>query len=1247
MVDTGDAVQRYWGLWEQGGRPEVGAFLAASGPLAPEQVAEICWIDQRERWRAGEPVAAERYLQLAPALAADAELALELVFGEYLQREARGAAPHLSEFERRFPQFADRLRQQVELHRTLQPPPEPTAPGPTVVELPAWAKVPALPFVPGYELLGELGQGGMSIVYQARQCGLGRLVALKMIRSGHLADAEERARFRSEAAAVAALQHPNVVQIFEIGEADGRPYLALELVAGGNLAQHLAARPQPAAWCAELVETLAGAVQHAHERGIVHRDLKPANVLLVSGGVVSGEWSKTARPQAADRVAPTTHHSPLTTHQPKVTDFGLAKHLAVEAGLTQAGTVLGTPSYMAPEQAAGKTRDVGPAADVYALGAILYECLTGRPPFLGESALETVRQVLYQEPVPPRRLQPAVPLDLDTICLKCLEKEPARRYASAAALADDLRHFLAAEPIHARPVGGPERLWRWARRKPALAAATLLAALALAAVVGLSASLAVAQTRAAEHLRREQARTQTAFEASERQRLELEEIDRSHRRTLRLSAELALDRGLALLHQGDTAAGMLWLARCLEIAPPEADDLRHAARVNLTAWRPQLHPLLWHLEHPEPVFYLALSSDGQVLATASGTGRPESASEVRLWHMKTGKLLTPPLTFPGTVRAVAISADGHTVAAAATREVRVWDGRTGRPRCTPLRVPDTVGVVAVSRDGSLVLTGTTGKQARLWDAATGKPRGPVLTHTGWLTGVAFSPDGKVLVTRGGKRLCLWDAATGALTKTLEHDDYVFCAVFSPDGKLLMTGSHDKHARLWDVPSGALRHALRHPDGVGCGVFSHDGRTLATGSTAKLARLWDVTTGQQLGPSLRHAGTVWALAFRPDDRELVTGNGDGVTCRWDVATGALLALPAPPPRQGKTNRLTSDGRHFLAIGDRSVRVWEVAAGCPLPPELPHAEEVTAAAIGPGGGELVTGTRTGEVRRWRIADGRPLGAALQQRGAVMALAFADDGRALLGAGDGRLWRWSLASGKLLGEPVLLRTECTAAAFLPGGHVLVTGHRDRTAQCWDGLTGAPRGPELASAGKVTAVAFGLGGATVLTGHATGDAHRWDAVTGQASVSFRQTGALSALGVSADGKRVATAGADGHVCLWDAATGDAVGTPVEHRADILALAFSPDGRTLATGGFDRMTRFWDVATGRPLGPPLVHDHAVRVLVFHPDGGRVLTAGQELGVRLWQLPGATTTDTGRLVQEVQQLTGLKLNAAGGVVVRR
>jgi tetratricopeptide (TPR) repeat protein/tRNA A-37 threonylcarbamoyl transferase component Bud32 len=435
-------------------------------------------VEQRERWRRGERVPVESYLERFPSLAGNAEAVLDLIGNEQLLRQEAGETPQLADYLRRFPRWAPQIHVQFEVERaldmeTLSQSAAASAgrPGPAAAGPPAP--------VPGYELLEELGRGGQSVVHKARQVSLNRLVALKQILTGAYAGAAERARFRTEAEAIARLQHPNVVQIYEVGERDGVPFLCLEFVGGGSLAQRLAAGPLPPREAARLVEAVGRAMHAVHQHGIVHRDLKPQNVLLTADGV------------------------------PKVTDFGLAKCLREgAAGNTQSGDVLGTPAYMAPEQAAGKNRAVGPAADVYALGAVLYECLTGRPPFRAPTALETLQQVLAEDPVPPSRLQPKLPRDLETVCRKCLEKEPRKRYGTAQDLADDLGRFLAGEPVRARPAPPWERGLKWARRRPALAALLLVSTLAAVglALGGLwhNARLGAALGRAEEE--REQAR---------------------------------------------------------------------------------------------------------------------------------------------------------------------------------------------------------------------------------------------------------------------------------------------------------------------------------------------------------------------------------------------------------------------------------------------------------------------------------------------------------------------------------------------------------------------------------------------------------------------------------------------------------------------------------------------------------------------------------------------------------------------
>jgi serine/threonine-protein kinase len=423
----------------KGETPRVQDFVPHDAANRPTIAGELTRVDLEYRRKRGLAVSLDAYLTPFPELQQDEELLLDVIEAEYRDRERRGERPDAATYGRQFPHLSARLTARLQ-----QPANAASGAGP-----------PELPNVPGYDVLSVLGEGGMGIVYQARHLKLKRTVALKMIRGGTQVGADDLQRFRTEAEAVARLQHPNVVQILEVGECAGQPFFTLEYCAGGSLDRKLAGTPLPARDAARLAETLARAVAAAHAERIVHRDLKPHNVLLTADGT------------------------------PKVTDFGLAKRLDAGGQQTHSGALVGTPSYMAPEQARGDLKAVGPLADVYALGAILYEMLTGRPPFKAATPIDTAFQVLSDDPVPPRRLQSKTPRDLETICLKCLHKEPARRYAGALELAQDLERFLQGQPIQARPIGLIERSWRLCRQhraKVGLTAAAVL--LVLGTLVG-------------------------------------------------------------------------------------------------------------------------------------------------------------------------------------------------------------------------------------------------------------------------------------------------------------------------------------------------------------------------------------------------------------------------------------------------------------------------------------------------------------------------------------------------------------------------------------------------------------------------------------------------------------------------------------------------------------------------------------------------------------------------------------------
>jgi eukaryotic-like serine/threonine-protein kinase len=538
-----------------------------------------------------------------------------------------------------------------------------------------------LPRITGYEILRVLGAGGMGIVYEARHLRLDRLVALKMIRAGAGARPDDLARFEAEARAVAAIDHPNIIKIFEIGEREGRPYFSLEFLEGGSLAERIAGKPQPIEDAARIVETLARAMNVAHRRGIVHRDIKPANVLLAGDGT------------------------------PKIADFGLVKRLEAESAQTGAGSILGSPSYMAPEQTNGAEK-AGPAADQYALGATLYEMLTGRPPFRGSSILETLDLIRTAEPVAPSQLLARMPRDLETICLKALQKDAARRYADVAAMADDLRRFRAGEPIVARPISGPERAWRWCRRNPAVA--SLLGAVAASLLTGMAGT----SYYAIQAGNREQDALTSARQARE-------EKKRSDRRWYAAEINLA--------HTDLEAGEIASLERRLDVfesREPDAPDLRGFEWYHLRRLcRLEMLTLPGHIV---PIRSVAFSPDGRRLASAGGIyGK---TGEVKVWDVATGREILGLRGHKDLASCVAFSPAGRRLASAnggvrAPGEIKLWDAADGSELfCLPAHATPVRGL-AFSADGRQFASAAGGispggtclpGEVKIWNAADGR-----------------------------------------------------------------------------------------------------------------------------------------------------------------------------------------------------------------------------------------------------------------------------------------------------------------------------------------------------------------------------------------------------------------------------------------------------------------------------------------------------------------------------------------------
>jgi WD40 repeat protein/predicted Ser/Thr protein kinase len=839
----------------------------------------------------------------------------------------------------------------------------------------------AIPAPPGFEILGELGRGGMGVVYKARQRSLNRVVALKMILAGAHAGPQELDRFRLEAEAAAALQHPNIVQVYEVGEFHGLPYMALEFVDGPSLSQKYAGAPQSPRVAAQLVETLARAMHYAHTHGVVHRDLKPANVLLTSDGT------------------------------PKVTDFGLAKRLEAPTKHTQTGAIMGTAGYMAPEQAAGRNKEVGPAADIHALGAILYELLTGRPPFQGPTTLDAILRVLSDDPLPPAQLQPKVPRDLEVICLHCLQKVPQKRYATAQDLAEDLGRFLAGEPIRARPIGPLGRMVKWVRRRPVLAmlAATLVV---LAAV---SFSLLYWNWRQAD-------------------------AARHNERALRHDAEDALTRARMSLYLNSIAqAEREWR----DSNAREARRILDECPVERRGWewhyaRRQYHGELLTLEgHADDLTSVAFSRNGRWLATGS------LDKTARIWDARDGRELHVCRAHTGAVTAVGFSPDSSRLATAGRdRLVILWDPETGTTLRQLSGHRGGVFALAFSPDGKHLATGGEDRVVLVWDLEQGQIERALAGHTHFVLGLAFSPDGKRLASGSADNtIRLWDWAGTAEPLVLQgHTSEVRAVAFNPAGTRLASASWDKNLRVWDAKTGEpVRTLLGHTQGVYSVAYSPDGRRVASASGDRTVRLWDAEAGRALLVLPGHSHFVTGVAYSPDGQRLALARNDHTAKVWDArhrqemlrvsgpaagidALAFLADAPVVAVLAGNIVRQSWDAAsgeeiaapsgswpvpsapRFTAEAGGSV-VVEVGEGAPIRLELRgHTRKVRVVALHPNGSRLATGGEDATVRLWDTLTGQQALVLKGHDAPITHLAFSSDGHRLASRDEGgtvRVW------------------------------------------------------------------------------------------------------------------------------------------------------------------------------------------------------------------------------------------------------
>jgi eukaryotic-like serine/threonine-protein kinase len=1137
--------------------------FAADGVEAPwpgddaELRDRLCG-DMVARWRRGERVPVEAYLQRQPQPAGD-ELAFELVLTEVVLRQEYGEPAPLEEFVWRFPYFTDRLCRHFALHATLAFFPSPNFPASASLPPVARPSPQGLPEVPGYELLEQLGAGAMGVVYKARQVRLNRLVALKMVLAGHAGEAE-RARFRTEAEALGRLQHPHIVQIHDIGAHDGRPFLVCELVEGGSLADHLRGGPLAPPVAAALIEALAGAMHYAHERDIVHRDLKPANILLAD---------------EAPRLTGSTRRLEHPTHLPgKITDFGLAKLLDHTAGHTQVGDVVGTPAYMAPEQAAGRLQTVGAPADVYALGAVLYEALTARPPFVADSPLATLAQVVEAEPLPPSRLRPGLSRDLETVCLKCLHKEPARRYASALALAEDLARWRKGEPILARPVSRGERAWRWCRRNPVLAALTTAVAtlLLVLAVGGSSSSLYLHATLQKAESNRKQA-VQAEGEKADRLRESYLAQARAGRLSTRpgrrfdslqaLREAARIRPGLDLRNEAIACMVLpdLKVTRQWPGHPPGTAGLvfdpaleryaRSDQQGNISLRRTADDQELTRLPGPgKPAWLLRFSPDGQFLAARYDSGT------TTVWDLTRDRAAAP--VAPG--RVFAFTPDGGQLASLEGRTIVFFDLESGKV-VKRLETKGTKGPSQIVFDptgGRLAFATEEGPDAvQIYDVP-GDCLLATLPHPKGVRAVAWRPDGQFLAAACDDcHIHVWDVDRQGTVVVLEgHEAEPTEVAFHPGGDLLVSTGWDGTIRLWDP----LARKLLVTEVAGCGIgfpkyqFSPDGRRLgfAWDGGSQLG-LWEVAPGEGCHALRAHDAAdqrVWNADVSADGRLVASAHDDGVRL-WDIGSRRQVAH-WDQGRRAQTAKFLPGGEEGRAGAPGALLVYNEAGLQRVP--LTHSPGGTL-SLGPSQILLqVPPTETAALSAGLDHDGRWIAAADRKHDRVIVLdewapgekTFLTDHRhinKLVLSPDGR-WvasiTWGTRSSRVVRVADVRRHrvvekwegDYALGAFSPDGRWLVTGGEE--CRFWE--VGSWR---LAK--------------TLLPDPALGKIVR---------AAFRP-----------DGKVLALAYSSRALLLVDPESGEELARlTAPYPLHLFSLSFSPDGNWLAVGCANHTVQVWDL---------------------------------------------------------------------------